>query len=61
MSDTDLWKLKTLWKIYENFHSESLLFFKFKMGSLSFLIVKDPDAGKGWKQKKSEAEDEMIR
>ena len=31
------------------------------MGSLSFLIGKDPDAGKGWKQKKREAEDEMIR
>ena len=43
-------------------HSDSLLFFKLKMGSLSFLIGKDPDSGKDWKQKeKREAEDEMVR
>ena len=32
------------------------------MGSLSFLIGKDTDSGKDWKQKeKREAEDEMVR
>ena len=42
-------------------HSESLLFFKLKMGSLSFLIGKDPDSGKDRGQKeKGMTEDEMV-